>query len=186
MKIFTLKSNTRDYSSFIEDYPADQQSIISRAMAQQWKPFDESIEPVRLILTASDSGKKNFQFDVSCALFPFVIFSEDAVEALSEHFLAEHGQFLPVITESKRKSFSGYFPIDPVKKCLDMERSKYREYPNGLLVEKAVLVAQHLPERNMFVIEEDIKRIFVTERFKEQVEQSGLKGFDFSNEIEVV
>lgn len=185
MKIFRLKSNSRDFASFIEDYPDGQQSIIGRAMAQQWKPFEADFQPIALIQRASDKGKKNYQFDVSGALGPFFVFSENGIQALSEGFLAKHGQFLPVNTPSKRKTFLGYYPINPAPNCLDMERSKYRIYENGLVIDKVVLVGNNLPQRDVFVIEEDIMRIFVTARFKRHVEVAGLNGFDFSDEIEV-
>lgn len=38
----------------------------------------------------------------------------------------------------------------------------------------------------MFVINEDISRVFVTEQFKEKVEGCGLVAFDFSTEVKVV
>lgn len=185
MRIFRLKSDVGAFSSLIEKCPAGQESIIGRAMAQEWKPFDESFRAVELVQRASDDGKKNYQFDISGALGPFFVFSEQAVEGLSEEFLGKHGQFLPVITPSKKKKFLGYYPNDPVERCLDMERSQYRAYENGLVIEKAVLVGNQLPDRDVFVIKEDMKRVFVTERFKEKIEHSGLKGFDFSNEIDV-
>ena len=185
MRIFRLKSDVGAFSSFIEKYPAGQESIIGRSMAQEWKPFDDSFRAVELVLRASDDGKKNYQFDISGALGPFFVFSEQAVEVLSEKFLGKYGQFLPVMTPSKKKKFLGYYPNNPVADCLDLERSQYRTYEYGLVIEKAVLVRSQLPDRDVFVINEDMKRVFVTERFKEEVESSGLKGFDFSNEIDV-
>ena len=68
----------RFFSSFIEKYPAGQESIIGRSMAQEWKPFDDSFRAVELVPRASDDGKKNYQFDISGALGPFFVFSEQA------------------------------------------------------------------------------------------------------------
>jgi hypothetical protein len=68
MRIFRLKSDVGAFSSFIEKYPAGQESIIGRTMAQEWKPFDDSFRAVELVQRASDDGKKNYQFDISGAL----------------------------------------------------------------------------------------------------------------------
>ncbi|WP_323116181.1 hypothetical protein [Klebsiella variicola] len=42
-----------------------------------------------------------------------------------------------------------------------------------------------LTEKNLFTIDEDISRTFVTDKFKQRVEDAGLTAFDFSVEIEL-
>lgn len=42
-----------------------------------------------------------------------------------------------------------------------------------------------LTEKNLFTIDEDISRIFVTDKFKQRVEDAGLTAFDFSAKIEL-
>ncbi|AEA65991.1 hypothetical protein bgla_4p2290 (plasmid) [Burkholderia gladioli BSR3] len=185
MNIFMLESNVSDFPSFIESYPPGQRSIIGRAMAQRWKPFDDSYQPVVLQLRASDDGKRNFQFDVSGALAPFFVFSEKTVSVLGDT-LTENGQFLSVVTASKRKKFVGYYPTNSIKDSLDLNLSRYRTGENGLIVEVPVLIEHNISDRDIFVIEEDISRVFVTERFKDKVEECGLLAFDFSTEVKVV
>jgi len=61
-----------------------------------------------------------------------------------------------------------------------METSVYKKYPLGLKIDKPVLIAANISDDYIFTIEEDISRIFVTENFKQRVEEAGLLGFDFS------
>ncbi|WP_367430369.1 hypothetical protein ABV523_07165 [Snodgrassella alvi] len=183
-KIYILKSDTKNYASFIQDYDPDKtESIIGLAMDQRWEVF-EKYEPIILELDGSDTGKKNYKLDISGSLRPFYILSQQALEKLND-ILVEKGQILPVITESKRKKFFGYYPTNPLAKCLDREKSIYSEAERGLIVDKPVLIAKNITEEYIFSIEEDIGCVFVTDKFKQRVENAGLLAFDFSREIEL-
>lgn len=170
---------------FRQSYPAGEESIMGRARDYPWRPFYteyKAYEPIKLALESSDLGKKNYQFDLSGALNPFFIISELVLDKLGD-ILEPRGQILPVITESKRKQFFGYYPTNPLSNCFDKEKSVYREYPNGLMIEKPVLIADKITDEYLFSIEEDISRVFVTDKFRKRVEEAGLLGFDFSVEI---
>lgn len=169
-------------SSFIQDYPEGEESIMGRVRKQLWQPFDDGYNPISLELDESDTGKKNYQFDISDSLRPFFIISELTLNKLRDIFEVR-GQVLPVITESKNKKFFGYYPTNPLSGCFDKEKSIYREYPKGLMIEKPVLVSDKITDEYLFSIEEDISRVFVTDLFKQRVEEVGLIGFDFSVEI---
>ena len=181
-KIYLLESALRDNCFFMQDYPKGEESIMGRAIDQRWKPFGDDYQPIKLELGRSDSGKKNYQFDFSGALNPFLVFSESALTALAD-ILEPRGQLLPVITESKRKKFFGYYPTNPLSGCFDKEKSVYEEWPNGLMIRKLFLIAQNITDDYLFSIEEDISRVFVTDKFKQRVEDANLLGFDFSIEI---
>ena len=180
-KIFRLKSNFVDFSVFIEADNDDSDSIMGLSMAQRWKAFREQ-GPVQLELKKSDTGKKNYQFDISSFLSPFYVLSDIALDKLGDIFLPR-GQILSVITDSKKKAFSGYYPTRPLSGCFDRENSLFRETERGLIIEKPVLKADKITDEYLFSIEEDISRVFVTEAFKRRVEEAGLLGFDFSVEI---
>ncbi|AFH94774.1 MULTISPECIES: hypothetical protein [Providencia] len=183
-KIYYLKSDAMNYCSFIQDYPAREESIIARAMGQKWQKFNNTYTNIVLELRANDFGKKNYQFDFSSALSPFMVFSEGALVSLSD-ILSSRGQILPVKTESKRKKFVGYYPTNPLSECFDRKNSVYREYPNGLMIEKPVLIKSNITDEYLFTIDEDISRVFVTDKFKQRVEDAGLTAFDFSVEVEL-
>lgn len=63
------------------------------------------------------------------------------------------------------------------------KNSQFIELQRGFIIEKPVLKAKNITDEYIFSIEEDISRVFVTEKFKQRVEESGLLGFDFSVEI---
>ena len=107
-KVYFFQSDVTNYCSFIQDYPDGERSIISRSMMQDWDSFDDNYHPIILELRRNDFGKKNYQFDLSSALNPFFIISEIALDKLGDIFTSR-GQVLPVITESKKKKFFGYY-----------------------------------------------------------------------------
>ena len=183
-KIYLLRTTSESTCIFIQNYPKGEQGIMGRAMDQRWKPFGNDYQPIRLELGRSDSGKKNYQFDFSGFLGPFLVFSESALTALAD-ILEPRGQLLPVITESKRKKFFGYYPTNPLSGCFDKEKSVYEEWPNGLKIEKTFLIAQNITDDYLFSIEESISRVFVTDKFKQRVEDANLLGFDFSVETSI-
>ena len=181
-KIYLLRTTLRDTSFFMQDCPEEERGIMQRAVRQRWKPFGDDYQPIKLELGRSDSGKKNYQFDFSGFLGPFLVFSESALTALAD-ILEPRGQLLPVITESKRKQFFGYYPTNPLSGCFDKEKSIYEECPNALMIEKTFLIAKNITDDYLFSIEESISRVFVTDKFKQRVEDANLLGFDFSTEI---
>ena len=166
----------------MQDCPEGERSIQGRAMAQRWKPFGDDYQPIKLELGRSDSGKKNYQFDFCGFSKPFFVISESALTALAD-ILEPRGQLLPVITESKRKKFYGYYPTNPLSDCFDKEKSVYDEWPNGFVVDKPFLIAQNITDEYLFSVEEDKRRVFVTDKFKQRVEDANLLGLDFSIEI---
>ncbi|EEA2022283.1 hypothetical protein C8546_23120, partial [Salmonella enterica subsp. enterica serovar Muenchen] len=107
LTLFKLHSNSKDYSSFIKtNWNRFYETIQYKAMHEQkWKPFniDDFVIP-EFELDSSDTGKKNFQHDISATSKPFIVLSEHAVEALKD-ILEPRGQFLPINTPSKRKKF---------------------------------------------------------------------------------
>ncbi|PXY94633.1 hypothetical protein DKK76_09225 [Frischella perrara] len=57
--------------------------------------------------------------------------------------------------------------------------------PNGLNVRKISLIVKNITDEYLFSVEEDISRVFVTDKFKQRVEDANLLGFDFSTEISI-
>lgn len=93
------------------------------------------------------------------------------------------GQILPIISRSKKKKFFGYYPTNSLSNCFNHELSDYIEYPNGLMIYKPVLISENISDEYLFSIEEGINWVFVTDKFKQRVEEAGLLAFDFSWEI---
>ncbi|WP_038910897.1 hypothetical protein [Dickeya dadantii] len=183
MKIYLLHSSSMKSCSFIQDYPDGERSIIGVAMMRRWKPFYNDYNEIKLELRKNDKGKKNYQFDFSGTLSPFFVFSETAIKVLDD-ILSPRGEILTVSTESKKKVFWGYYPTNSLHGCFDRDRSIYHEVENGLIIEKPILISSNITDDYLFSIEEDIGRVFVTDKFKQRVEEANLIGFDFSIEIQ--
>lgn len=184
-KIYILAASYGENCCFIEDYPEGEESIMGISMEWKWLPVT-NYKPICLELLKSETGKRNYKFDFSDMLNPFLVFSKNAINVLKP-ILDVRGQYLEVITDSKRKKYIGYYPTNPLKGVLDLEKSVYKRFPKGLLIRKPVLYKEKISDEYLFTLEEDISRIFVTEKFKNLVEENGLVGFKFSeyNEVEL-
>lgn len=183
MKIYKLKSDTVNYSIFIEETSEGQDSIMQLSVQNRWEPFASKYNPITLSLSQSDTGKKNYQFDICSFLSPFFIFSEAALEKLGD-ILLPRGEVLPVITKSKKKVFYGFYPTNKLSGGFDKHNSIYEEYPNGLMIRECVLIENKISDEYLFSIDEDVSSIFVTEKFRQRINDAELSGFDFSFEIE--
>ncbi|ENF6550355.1 hypothetical protein ABRF56_002942 [Salmonella enterica] len=184
VKLYRIEANTKDYSGFLEiNYGNVKKCIQVKAMHEQnWKPFNLNTYVVpEFELISSDTGKKNFQHDISTDVSPFYIFSENAVETLKD-ILEPRGQFLPIKTPSKRKKFIGYYPTNPLINSIDIEKSGMKDYDykamgikrDDLHFKKGTVLDDYL-----FSLSEDRRYVFITEKFRQRVEKAGLKGFDF-------
>ncbi|MGY2184396.1 hypothetical protein [Pseudomonas agarici] len=181
--IYLLQSDTTNYCTFTENYLDTEESIIGRAASQNWKPFLNFHDPIYLELRKSDTGKLNYKFDFSSSLSPFFVISDFAFEKLDD-ILSPRGQIIPIVTKNKAKKFYGYYPTNALSNCLNRELSTYEIYQDKLLVETPVLTKNSISDEYLFSINEDISRVFVTEKFKNRIEHSRLLGFDFSIKIE--
>lgn len=183
MKVYILKSDVTNFCSFIQEL-GEGESIMGLSRAMKWQPFGENYNEIKLEVRPNDQGKKNYGFDFSGALNPFFIVSEKCLSLIGD-ILTPRGEVLPVITKSKRKKFFGYYPTNSLSGCFDREKSEYREYPNGLMINKVVLLREKIKDEYIFSIDEDISKVFVTNKFKELIKEHDLKGFDFSREVEL-
>lgn len=185
IKLYALRGLSRDYSSFCQtNYESLDESILRKVIEEQcWKGFDlNNFNIPEFSLCSSDSGKKNYQFDISSSSCPFFIFSEDAIEKLV-HILKPRGQFLPIITSSKRKKYMGYYPTKPLVNMIDIEKSGMEKEDLETFGVRNIndLYLKQEAELDDYIIcfSEDRAKVFVTEKFRNEVEQAGLKGFDF-------
>lgn len=184
-KLYKLQTYFNDYSCFLEkNYEHYSNSIKHKALYEQkWKPFDlNKFKVPEFELLPSDNKKRNYQFDISSPSSPFYIFSEKAVEALKD-ILEPRGQFLPIITPSKRKKYIGYYPTNPVINMIDVKKSGMEKEDLETFGVRNIndLYLKQEAELDDYIIcfSEDRAKVFVTEKFRNEVEQSGLKGFDF-------
>ena len=184
-KVHKLQTYFNDYSCFLEkNYNHYSNSIKHKALYEQnWKPFDlNKFKVPEFELLPSDNKKRNYQFDISSPSSPFYIFSEKAVEALKD-ILEPRGQFLPIITPSKRKKYLGYYPTNPLKNMIDLEKSNINKEElenfgireiNNIHIKSGAIIDEYI-----ICFSEARGCVLITEKFKKRVEEAGLEGFDF-------
>ena len=185
LKVYKIQNVMIDYSFFIENNNKGYMYFIQyKAMHNQsWEKFDlTKYEIPRFELCSSDTGKKNYKFDVSSASAPFYIFSEKAVESLKD-ILEPRGQFLPIITPSKRKRYLGYYPTNPLENMIDLEKSNISEEElenfgireiKNIHIKSGAIIDEYI-----ICFSESRGCVLITEKFKKRVEEAGLEGFDF-------
>ncbi|MGB8454765.1 MAG: DUF1629 domain-containing protein [Anaerocolumna sp.] len=107
------------------------------------------------------------------------IFSLKAVECLKE-VLGKNIEILPVYIDEQE-----FYLINALEvlDCLDHEKSEIKYFTGTeriMSIKKHVFIEQKLKGKNIFRIKEQEKAgPFVTDKFKEAVEKSGLEGFEF-------
>jgi len=191
LKVYQLQNLMTDYSFFLEENCDSLDDPISiKAIRQKWMPFDlERFTPPEFSLERSDTGKKNYKFDISSATAPFFIFSEKAMESMID-ILQPRGQMLPIITPSKKKKYIGYYPTNPLVDGVDLEKSKQMDKDpvknfgitdiSQLYIKKGVVLDEYIicPELGKSCV-------LVTDKFRERVEKAELLGFDFTFSYEI-
>lgn len=185
LKVYKLQNVMKDYSFFIEiNYTNWKDSIHTKSIEQKWMPFDlKNFKIPEFELHPSDTGKRNYRFDLSTSTGGFIIFSEKAIEYLKD-ILEPRGQFLPIITPSKRKKYVGYYLTKPLIDGIDLEKS---EQMSELSIENfGVTDISKLHIKKGVILDDYIicpelgkSCVLVTEKFRQRVEEAGLEGFDF-------
>lgn len=182
-EVYILESDLNNYSSFLQ-FNAGDESIDRVGMRAKGNSLKNTYKEIKVDLMPSDTGKRNYKFDISGALAPFIIFSEAACNEL-QNILLPRGDLFSLITPSKRKKFLGYYSTNIIRGALDKNKSIYNKYKNGYVVTKPVLIKENITDGYLFVIEEDNAHVFVTDKFKKEVEEIGLLGFDFSIKVDL-
>lgn len=172
MKIWKLKFNVEEYDSLVPvKYAFDKFQIFDgRKKESYWIPLPvKRMEPE----TGLDLG------DAS-GFMGFPAFNQKALNAL-ESLIRDSVEVLPLAF--KEKPYWGINVVS-VLDVLDYSKSIYRIFPNTnkiAIVEKyAIRNCADLKNHNIFkIVDEPRGRSFVSEKFKNAVEQNNLTGFLF-------
>ena len=183
-KVYELQNDLENYAHFLETYEDVNNTFLDKYW--KWKTIDlKTYEPVQYELLGSDTGKKNYQFDIS-RTNGLIIFSEKAIEVLKE-ILEQNGQIVPIITPSKRKKFFGFYPNKNIydDSIINLKKSDFAQYEKGKVFRRIVLNNQYPKNDYIFTLASYAMGCFVTEKFKEVVEKNDLKGFEFNEYTEI-
>jgi hypothetical protein len=177
--IYELKEDSKNYSVFYEIYDNLDNVFIKKYWG--WQTIDlDDYQPVKFKLYKSDEGKKNFQMDIGIES-SLIILSERAVEVLKD-ILDKTGQIIPIETESIRKKFYGFYPNKNIynSSVINLNKSKWKKVEKEKIMYKTIFNSDALKNDPLFVLSDDPLKVYVSEEFKEIVENNNLKGLDFS------
>ncbi len=183
-KIYKLKSDLENYSYFVEKYTHVDDAFIRKYW--EWENIDlDTYQPVKYELDAAGNGKKNYQMDIA-RTNGLIIFSEKAINVLKD-ILEQTGQIVPIITESKRKKFFGFYANKNIydDSIINFEKSDWRQAEKGKIIRKLVLKTNYPKDDYLFVLFDEPMTVLVTEKFKELVEKNDLQGFEFNEYTEI-
>jgi hypothetical protein len=184
-KVYKLKNDLENYAHFLEIRENVDNMFIDKYW--RWKEIDlNTYEPVKYELCSGDNGKKNYKMDIAKTSMGLIIFSEKAINAL-KNILEKTGQIVPIITESKRKKFFGFYPNKNIydDSIINFDKSEWRQAEKGKIFQKIVLNNQYPKNDYIFTLSSYAMGCFVTEKFKEIVEKNDLKGFEFNEYTEI-
>ena len=183
-KVYQLKSDLENYSFFLEKYNNVDNMFLDKYW--EWKEIDlNTYEPVKYELCSAGNGGKNYKFDIA-RTNGLIIFSERAINVLKD-ILEQTGQIVPIITESKRKKFFGFYANKNIydDSIINFEKSDYAQYEKGKVFRKIVLNNKYPKDDYIFTLSFYAMGAFVTEKFQELVEKHDLQGFEFNQYTEV-
>ncbi len=128
-------------------------------------------------IDSSLSGKKNFNVDISLQN-NHLILSDKACELFKKY-----GTLFDVQTKSKRKLFRGFFPNKCISDSsyLNLRTSDFYILDNGNISFSHIYFNEKIKDIKLevFVIDNVLLTIYVTDEFKKKIEQKGLLGLDF-------
>ncbi|ARL38824.1 imm11 family protein [Burkholderia pseudomallei] len=152
-------------------------SVAIRATALCGRGFGQDYDPVKLTWGTSRRKKTS---DVHTMLSPFLVFSQRALDVLAP-VLRGSGEILQV--EAPTKDMFGFHVTRVVENAVDMDASKFKVYPQATVFNKIFLLKSRVEGVDIFRLKESPATVFVSERFRELVEQNKLKGFEFGEVI---
>lgn len=172
MKIWQLSFDVDSFDNFIpeKEFSADVvQSFDGRSQKANWVPLKvKRMEPEKGLALGDAPG------------FTIPVFSRRALNILSS-IISESSEILELITDDGE-----YYGINvtAVLDVIDYSKSEYRTYSDGKRImafkKYAFLQNPELSKHNIFKItDEPTRRAFVSDRFKNMVEENGLTGFKF-------
>lgn len=142
-----------------------------------WKSSINQDKRFTYEMCKNNLGKKNFQLDISCEI-NHLILSKKAIA-----LFASYGEIFPIFTESKKKSFFGFYPNKSVldKDVINLKLSDYDVDIQGNYNWGRIIFNKNIEKSGMdfFVIDEKMSSFYVTEGFKESLYHHNLNGVEF-------
>ena len=170
MKIWKLDSDTDGYcwvtTKDKEEYKKSSNNSYDGTSIQTWTPFE-----VKKLYGGKMSDMPKF-------FNPLPIMSSKAIEVLG-NLVTDYAQVFPVLPEKLKLVAVN---VTNLLDCIDYEKVKAKQLPNGLFneVTEYAFLPEKVANQHFFKIPEQRRKFtFVSDEFRNRVLSSDLKGFDF-------
>jgi hypothetical protein len=141
------------------------------------KRFDDAFKGFDITPNPDNKGlRKNTDICVISAS-SIIILSKNAVHSIG-CIIESSGQFLPV--NFPWKNYCAFHVTRVISNAVIWEKSEYRQADYGKILYHPVLKKEVVSDENLFMLEEDVSTIFVSQKLKDTCESNQLKGLDFS------
>lgn len=141
------------------------------------KTFNTGFEGFKVIPN-SDNKKRRKNLDISpISACSMLVLSKKAVDCIGS-ILEPNGQFLPVV-DFPWENYCAFHVTRVISNAVIWEKSNYREGMYGKILYRPTLKKESVSNEEIFMLEESIANIYVSQNLKEQCEHYQLKGLDF-------
>jgi hypothetical protein len=173
MEVYLLRWPGEEYPTLGAVDEGDNKLIETLAEGAAWTG---AWSPLRLQAYGNKRQKKKGLPDCSF-WFSVPIFSERAVQALSDIFLA-HGELLPVVCDET--PYYAYNILTVVPDAFDEERSEYNRFQSGNVgnIYRYEFRPDKVQGATIFKISQQILLAYATDSYVERVNEAGLTGFN--------
>lgn len=174
MKVLQLRADPF-YQGF--DFINREQRLIFRELKKSlWgQPIGEKWKPIGVIVPKEEQHLPKCDFP---ELLPDVpVFSRRAKELLTD-LLVPFGEFLPLLTDTGE-----YYAFNVINRIdvLNEKKSELERFPDGrvMRVVKYEFYPEKIQDQLIFQIPQETTRIYVTDKFVENVKEYNLTGFEY-------
>jgi len=160
-----------------EDLPWDQ-TYYALLRSAFGKPLGDNFEGFKIIENPDGKRKKRYADILIISASSVLVVSDKAIDALWKYFdnTCQLIKILPPI-----KGYHALHVTNVVKDAVDWSKSDYRNNNYGKVLYTPSLKENVVYNQNIFMLEEDITRIFFSDELRKKYELSELKGLDLSS-----
>lgn len=185
MKFYKLSSDDSFQDLVFDDDPEEQLAWEETYYSLLRNCFSKNIPPDFpgfLIVPNGDNKRKKKKADVyllsACSVLVVSLKSRESADLAWK----QYGQFVDLL-KFPWGGYSAFHVTTVISNAVIWEKSKYREADYGRILYQPTLDVRAVNGAEIFMLEESVSDIYVSESFRSHYELMGLTGLDFSISI---